>query len=69
MFGFILSEISRMWHLVRLNQFNWLTGFIKDSSSKEVMLEDGLEDVKNLMDQGKFKENEDLMDNNDLEDI
>ena len=28
------------------------------------MLEDGLEDVKNLMDQGKFKENEDLKDDN-----
>ena len=29
---------------------------IKDSSSKEIMLEDGLEDVKNLMDQGELKE-------------
>ena len=37
---------------------------IKDSSSKEVMLEDGLEDVKNLMDHGEFKKNEDLKDDN-----
>ena len=29
---------------------------IKDSSSKEVMLEHGLEDVKNLMDQGELME-------------
>ena len=32
----------------------------KDSSSKEVMLEDGLEDVENIVDQGETKDKEDL---------